>query len=359
MLMCCVCCHHAASGVVTAAALPDALEQLARRILPSTDGKFEPSPPPQLLDVLTDYDLLVAMDAVWRVAAEQQPPPSGNARYRLLAWVVADARGAAVSLLPATALKIGKRLEAQALKVRGDFGEQRSAARHAAAADASLAPGLAAQLEAIDAAECAAMEAARKEIYVGFVELQPPPPPPPLPPPEPALSRTEQAQLALQQREEEEEAEHRRLVLDSLPDMPADLSAQLGPDGVQALWHYQMDELHFIDDAAQWCSVVLPQFAAKLLADAVQHTEEQARMESRHREELEREQSTKVIVASNLTSEQERERRMAVAIKYDEEIEEMDLEIIELKKQLAVAEGKVEMLQGLLSQQLGAHNEGV
>ena len=226
------------------------------------------------------------MDAVWRVAAEQQPPPSGNARYRLLAWVVADARGAAEPVPPATALKVGKRLEAQAVKVRGEFGEQRSAARHAAAADASLAPGLAAALAAIDAAERAAMEAARKEVYVGFVELQPPPPPPPLAPPEPALSRTEQATLALQQREEERWEEHRRAVLESIPAIPTDISERLGLDGVQALWQYQMDQLHSIRDADEWCSVVLPGLAVSLLADAVEHAESQASREHLHRLEL-------------------------------------------------------------------------
>ena len=102
--------------------LSEELEKRALRILPFTDGGFVPSEPPQLLSVLTDYDLVVAKATIWHVAAQQQPPPSGAARYRLLAWVVADARGATAPLLPATALKVGKRLEAQAVKVRGDFG---------------------------------------------------------------------------------------------------------------------------------------------------------------------------------------------------------------------------------------------
>ena len=168
--------HHlaallGAAGVAASAIRQQRLKQLAKRILSFKEGEFSPSPAPHLLDRLTDYDLIVAREVVWLVAAEQQPPPSGKARYRLLAWTVADARGAAELLSKATAEKVGKRLEAQALKALGTHAADRSRARAAAEKDAALAQALPAALAAIDAAERLALEAAQAEVYVGFYEL--------------------------------------------------------------------------------------------------------------------------------------------------------------------------------------------
>ena len=73
----------------------EAFLKLAERIMTFPDGNFEPSPPPQLLSKLTDEDLVLAADAVEAVAAKQQARPTGRALFRLLAWTVADARGAA------------------------------------------------------------------------------------------------------------------------------------------------------------------------------------------------------------------------------------------------------------------------
>ena len=89
----------------------EALKDVARRILPFTDGDFAPTAPPPLLEKITDYDLVVAHNAVWAVAAEQQKALSGKAKYRLLAWTVADARGALEPLCKPVAEKVGKRLE--------------------------------------------------------------------------------------------------------------------------------------------------------------------------------------------------------------------------------------------------------
>jgi hypothetical protein len=90
-----------------------------------------------LLTKLTDHDLMVARAAVWRVAADQEPPPSGLARYRLLAWTVAAARGALQPLPKPTAEKVGKRLEAQAKEVAGEgaFWSKATARRLLAALD--------------------------------------------------------------------------------------------------------------------------------------------------------------------------------------------------------------------------------
>ena len=94
------------------------LETLARRFLPFPHGNFSPSPPPALLDKITDELLVVASDAVATVAAEQPRPPSGKSLLRLLAWIVADARGASTVLDKLLAETVGKRLDRQAQKVR-------------------------------------------------------------------------------------------------------------------------------------------------------------------------------------------------------------------------------------------------
>ena len=121
-------------ALATGAAQPTAhisekLRQLARRLLPFTEGSFEPSPPPCLLDNLTDELLVVAADAVDAVCATATARPSGKAQYRLLAWVVADARGAAVPMEKPLAETIGKRLDRQARKVRGDLARAVTAAQ--------------------------------------------------------------------------------------------------------------------------------------------------------------------------------------------------------------------------------------
>ena len=87
----------------------EAFLKLAARIVTFPGGDFEPSPPPQLLSKLTDEDLVLAVDAVEAVAAKQQQRLTGRAQFRLLAWTVADARGAATPLEKAAAETVGKR----------------------------------------------------------------------------------------------------------------------------------------------------------------------------------------------------------------------------------------------------------
>ena len=163
------------SDIAVATGLPselmEALRSRAERLHPFTGGQFEPSPPPVLLDKLTDQLLVVASNAVTAVAAETVPLLSGKATLRLLAWVVADARGATTPLEKALAETVGKRLEKQAQKVRetlaaatADAAEARESARAAAAQDADLAAALAAELAAIDALEQGAYDAARDEV---------------------------------------------------------------------------------------------------------------------------------------------------------------------------------------------------
>ena len=159
----------------------EALQRLATRLLAYPNGDFAPSQPPALLDKLTDHLLVVASDAVHAAAAAKVPLAlSGRATLRLLAWVVADARGATQPLQKALAETVGKRLDKQAQRVRDAYAaasahalESRTAARAAAAADASLSSDdLRDQLAAIDAEERRALEHPLREVYVGFAELE-------------------------------------------------------------------------------------------------------------------------------------------------------------------------------------------
>ena len=108
-----------------------------------------------------------------------------------------------------------------------------------------------------------------------------------------------------------------------------------------------------VKDADQWCSVVLPRFAKHLLADNVEHVTHQAAMESIHQLQLQLQADAKWDVALTDATEKDRAARAARAAEWDDQMEEKDNQIQELQKQLAVAEGKVQLLQGLLGQQLG------
>ena len=92
----------------------DGLKSIAERILPFDKGNFSPSPLPALVNVVTDELLVMAKEIVAAVAAAAQPKLSGKAQLRLLAWVVADARGARVAMEKALAETVGKRLDRQA-----------------------------------------------------------------------------------------------------------------------------------------------------------------------------------------------------------------------------------------------------
>ena len=200
--------HTGGAGQPTGAG--ESLRRLARRILQFPDGTFEPSAAPALLQKLTDELLVVASDAVSTVVAEAASKPSARAVLKLLAWTVADARGASIPLDESLALTVGKRLDRQASKVRdalaavsADADVERAEARAAAAADEALAAALPARLAAIDAKVQAAYTAAREEVYVGFHELEaliprPPPdaPPPPQSPDNPELCWRTPAEIA-------------------------------------------------------------------------------------------------------------------------------------------------------------------
>ena len=155
-----------------AAEVMAALRQRAQRLLPFKEGDFTASNPPSLLDTLTDASLVVASGIVTEEAAGL----SGKAQIRLLAWLLADARGATTPMDKKLAETVGKRLDAQVKRVRSALAEARLTAEQqraeARAAAALIGQEVKAEvLAAIDAAEQQALNAPNKEVYVGFWEL--------------------------------------------------------------------------------------------------------------------------------------------------------------------------------------------
>lgn len=324
----------------------------AERILACPQSTYTPSPPPPLLTQLTDFDLIVAKDAVWQAAAAAQPQPSSSARYRLLAWVLADARGATQPLAPAAALKVGKRLEAQALKARGNFGEQRSAARHEASCCMTLASELPATLAAIDEAERLAMEAARSEVYVGFHELDAPAVAPEVPAaaPEPELSRLERAKLA----GEAEMAAATQRQLAELPDIPPSLATALGSDAVQVLWDHAVDTFVYCgldtDGAEDVWSSALPSLVRKLVRDATWAAYDHEQELAHQQQELAHQQQT-----AERTAERASKKMVEYAYEVDAMEDEHEKEVARLQGELREAKGREEALQGVISQWMSAH----
>jgi hypothetical protein len=243
-----------------------ALEERAARILTFPEGTHTPSTSPVLLEVLTDQDIVVAVAAIEAVAARLPAPPSGNALKKLIAAVVADARGATKLLDKAAALTVGKRLHRQAERVRAELDAARSAAaaartrtREAAAADPAARATIRADLASIDAAEQQMLEKPQREVYVGFTELDEL-----LPLPgetgEGGATRIERARAAAEATEEAEleawRAEKFERTVARLPDMPPALTRALGPDGVQALWQCAAEGGYEMSASHDWCAAI-------------------------------------------------------------------------------------------------------
>lgn len=245
------------------------MKRVAKRLQPFPDGNFKPSPQPQLLDRLTDEDLLVAADAVEAVMAEQQPRPSGKAQFRLLAWTVADARGATTPLDKPLAETVGKRLDRQAQKVRGDVAVVRECARErrellSIAARADHRIDLQQRTAANDERERSELESQfemmHKEVYVGFHELESL-----LPGAE--ASEAEHPVLAAALDTAEVEAKRPLAPAPSaLPDIPRDLASRLGPDGVQYLWDWSMRNKCYPKRSEDW-SIALPHLIHHLIIE--------------------------------------------------------------------------------------------
>ena len=156
-------------------AVDSGLCRLAQRVRTFSEGCLEASPPPALLTELTDALLTVAATAVETVADEPEPL-SRNAMLRLLAWTVADARGAVKIMTKADALVVGKRLFKQAGKVRDDMQLASSTAAQERCDLAGRSPALSRRQLAeehaqINAKEQRTFDNADTEVYVGFSEL--------------------------------------------------------------------------------------------------------------------------------------------------------------------------------------------
>lgn len=239
----------------------EAFLKLAARIVTFTGGDFEPSPPPQLLSKLTDEDLVLAVDAVEAVAAKQQQRPTGRAQFRLLAWTVADARGAATPLEKAAAETVGKRLDRQAKKVRGDLESCELAyrERRLIASDVDHA--------SMDAAFRLEIETLRSEVYVGFHELE-------LAVAEDAAAALPAALAAALQVADAPSLHPSQ----PLPEIPPDLARSLGTTGVQYLWEHAIytewaTRVTFLGPrdrkSEEWRDLV-PRALARLLSDAAE-----------------------------------------------------------------------------------------
>ena len=248
-------------------------QRLAERILTSPDGNFKPSPLPQLLDELTYEDIAVAVDVVEAVVTKQQPRPSGRAQFRLLAWTVADARGAAAPLDRAVAEAVGKRLDRQAKRVRDAMKAVSAGARElrlqlsgGMADPATLKEGIA----AVDVEERSRLEALRAEVYVGFHELN--------------------ALLPDAEEEAEKDPEHpvlaaalqtaevqlkRQSAPASLPAIPPDLARRIGPEGVQYIWDHALDNKIYPRRSEDW-HIHLPYMIQNLILELVKRPSEES-----------------------------------------------------------------------------------
>ena len=258
----------------------DGLQLLARRIRTFPEGSVTPSPPPTLLSTLTDELLVIASDAVKAVAAEGQAL-SANAGLRLLAWTVADARGATVALDKGLALTVGRRLNSRALTVRKEL---EAAAENDREMDCSLD---------YHAMERAAKKKARDEVYIGFWELEsllPPEMPTGAPPSStPVTANTSAADYLHVLGDLEErlrsigcrvtEACYEQLVQGDSA-IPPDLAERLGRDGVQRMRECvsQSGEPHWVDE---WWTSGLPAFVNHLLIENACHKERQDQLEDR------------------------------------------------------------------------------
>ena len=90
------CCTVLASGASKRLkGVVDALQGRARLWLACPEGLFPARDGPAVLDKITDELLVVASDVATSAAASADESVSGKARLRMLAWLVADARGAA------------------------------------------------------------------------------------------------------------------------------------------------------------------------------------------------------------------------------------------------------------------------
>ena len=344
------------------------LETLARRFLPFPNGNFSPSPPPALLDKITDELLVVASDAVATVAAEQPRPPSGKSLLRLLAWIVADARGASTVLDKLLAETVGKRLDRQAQKVRTTLARATKVAEFARSdlltvlADSALASDGADRRAETDAAEKQAYEHARDEVYIGFHELEALLPGYVAPSRYPELVRI-----------------HEPAGPATLPPIPPDLAAALGPAACEEMqMRIQEEGGHRCLDPADsdvWWAVYLPAFVNDLRRER-----DAARLQASEADKtvnitnaaLEREQAAGLEQTAGIQALVDRSRASLIAL-HDREladvesdrdrdceqmrgaehaVEEAQANVARLEQEVQVVRGREEALKGVIERMI-------
>jgi hypothetical protein len=351
--------------------LQTAFEERATRIMAFSEGNYAPSTSPALLDVLTDEDIIIAVAAIEAVAARQPTVPSANAQKKLLAAVVADARGATKLLDKSAALTVGKRLHRQAERVRAELDDAHSAAaaartrtREAAAADTAARATIRADLAAIDADEQLALERLQREVYVGFSELDELLPLPGDTADGLAATRIERARAAA---EAAKEAEHEALcaslfesTVARLPDMPPALTLALGPDGVQALWQCAGEERCHLDAPADWCNVTDPMAPLACLVRKLvsEHREVEIYEEQISRNEKDLHSMDDLVdrfVNMNATMKRHIENQDRLVAATQAAAEE---EVSELREALEKAKAREEALQSVIDRCMGGRAAG-
>jgi hypothetical protein len=310
-----------------------------------------PSAPPALLTSLTDHLLVVASDAIKAVASseEHDPPVSGKDMYRLLAWVLADARGATETLDKALAETVGKRLDRQAQKVRNECASVRSRAvrarefaRKLALEDAALAATLEADLDASREVERGELEMPVGEVYIGFHELESllAPQAPPAPGYDDdetdELQKRKKRRLDITDFEDFLRAEGIKFPIHMIAQqdresgaIPPDLGKALGPDATQALWA-ELEHMHL--DSESWWSCGLPLYTRQLL-------QEKVRDDGYHAEDIEASEAR--VKEAHEEAARQREEDFSTISALEDEIEE-------LRGQLREAKGREDALHGVI-----------
>ena len=353
------CCTVLAAGASKRlAGVELSFRQRAKEWLACGDGVFPQRDGPAIIDKITDQLLVVASDVATAVAATSAEKVSGRSRFRMLAWLVADARGSVEwgfdgGLDKVLAETVGRRLDRQAQRVRDEL----NAACAAAEADRLRAQVAGADDDAlalIDDAERKAIMRARDEVYVGFTELEallpqpaeahvppqpeaeePEPEPTPVPTPAPpaCASAPEDVNDTIFKLHEVLEAKGIRCpheLIDYREDdvaCPPDLAAMLGSEAVQEMQDRVIRTLT-IDRPSMWWEWVLPSYV-KLLQG------ERALLKQQH---AERDHAEAEQRAEHSTERMEQAK----------EIDELNGEIEELQSDLDRAKGREEALHEVI-----------
>ena len=334
-------CQKCSDGPKLPTSAAEGLRQRAERIQMVPEGEHTPSADRLGPQAITHELLMLADDTVKGVASAL----SGKAQLRLLAWLVADAMSAGTPLEKPLAETVGKRLNRQAQRIRGELvavadraEKERGAARDAAALaglavdtkNDRLQTELAGQLSAADRREVEQLDKLQREIYNGFSELglEAPQEPPITPVPRPALSATpvtEPVGTMLSATEEAEMEEMARWRACGGP-LPQDLSRCLGEEACRMLHDMNHGAPHRTGDAT--LEIGIPIMLSSVL-------KERARERAEHYNELQ-------AMRRECEQEVERAEARAADAAHDERVADDECE--SLREELAREKARNEQL---------------